>query len=152
LFDEADALFGKRAEVKDSHDRYANIEVGYLLQRMESFQGLAVLTTNVKSTLDKAFQRRLRFTIDFPFPDAAQRAAIWTRAFPEQVPTADLDPSRLASLNMAGGNIRNIAINAAFLAAEQGDSVSMAHVLQAARQEAAKAERPVAESEIRGWV
>jgi predicted nucleic acid-binding protein len=152
LFDEADALFGKRAEVKDSHDRYANIEVGYLLQRMESFQGLAVLTTNVKSTLDKAFQRRLRFTIDFPFPDAAQRAAIWARVFPEQVPTADLNPSRLASLNMAGGNIRNIAINAAFLAAEQGDSVSMAHVLQAARQEAAKAERPVAESEIRGWV
>jgi len=152
LFDEADALFGKRAEVKDSHDRYANIEVGYLLQRMESFQGLAVLTTNVKSTLDKAFQRRLRFTIDFPFPDAGQRAAIWTRAFPKQAPTADLNPARLASLNMAGGSIRNIAINAAFLAAEQGTGVSMAHVLLATRAEAAKVERPVVESEIRGWV
>jgi hypothetical protein len=152
LFDEADALFGKRAEVKDSHDRYANIEVGYLLQRMESFQGLAILTTNVKSTLDKAFQRRLRFTIDFPFPDAGQRAAIWTRAFPKQAPTADLDPTRLASLNMAGGSIRNIAVNAAFLAADQGTDVSMAHVLLATRAEAAKVERPVVESEIRGWV
>jgi SpoVK/Ycf46/Vps4 family AAA+-type ATPase len=152
LFDEADALFGKRAEVKDSHDRYANIEVGYLLQRMESFQGLAILTTNVKSTLDKAFQRRLRFTIDFPFPDAGQRAAIWTRAFPEQVPRADLDPSRLATLNMAGGNIRNIAINAAFLAAEEGTAVRMPHILQATRLEAAKVERPLVEAEIRGWI
>ena len=88
LFDEADALFGKRAEVKDSHDRYANIEVSYLLQRMESFQGLAILTTNLKSSLDKAFQRRLRFTVDFPFPDAAQREAIWARVFPAQTPTA----------------------------------------------------------------
>ena len=83
LFDEADALFGKRAEVKDSHDRYSNIEVGYLLQRMESFQGLAILTTNFKSSLDKAFQRRLRFSVDFPFPDAAQREAIWSKTFPE---------------------------------------------------------------------
>jgi SpoVK/Ycf46/Vps4 family AAA+-type ATPase len=152
LFDEADALFGKRAEVKDSHDRYANIEVGYLLQRMESFQGLAILTTNVKSALDKAFQRRLRFSIDFPFPDSGHRAEIWTRAFPEQAPTAEVDAVRLSSLNMAGGNIRNIAINAAFLAAAQEQSVSMAHVLQATRQEAAKVERPIAESEIRGWV
>ena len=152
LFDEADALFGKRAEVKDSHDRYANIEVGYLLQRMESFQGLAILTTNVKSALDKAFQRRLRFSIDFPFPDAEQRAEIWKRAFPEPAPIADVDAARLSTLNMAGGNIRNIAINAAFLAAEQEQPVSMAHVLQATRQEAAKVERPIAGSEIRGWV
>ena len=117
LFDEADALFGKRGEVKDSHDRYANIEVSYLLQRMESFQGLAILTTNLKSSLDKAFQRRLRFTIDFPFPDAAQREVIWSRVFPAQTPTKDLQPDRLAKLNMTGGNIRNIALNAAFLAA-----------------------------------
>jgi ATPase family protein associated with various cellular activities (AAA)/winged helix domain-containing protein len=151
LFDEADALFGKRSEVKDSHDRYANIEVGYLLQRMESFQGLAILTTNAKSTLDKAFQRRLRFSVDFPFPDAAHRAAIWTRVFPEQTPTAGLDPVRLASLNMAGGSIRNIAINAAFLAAEEHSAVGMAHVLQATRLEAVKIERPV-EAEIRGWI
>jgi len=106
----------------------------------------------VKSTLDKAFQRQLRFTIDFPFPDAGQRAAIWTRAFPKQAPTTGLDPTRLASLNMAGGSIRNIAINAAFLAAGQGTGVSMAHVLLATRAEAAKVERPVVESEIRGWV
>jgi ATP-dependent 26S proteasome regulatory subunit len=152
LFDEADALFGKRAEVKDSHDRYANIEVGYLLQRMESFQGLALLTTNLKSSLDKSFQRRLRFTIDFPFPDAAQREAIWTRVFPAQTPTRNLKPARLANLNMAGGNIRNIALNAAFLAAESGESVEMTHVLQAARLEAVKIERPLSEIETRGWV
>jgi hypothetical protein len=152
LFDEADALFGKRAEVKDSHDRYANIEVGYLLQRMESFQGLAILTTNLKSSLDKSFQRRLRFTVEFNFPDAAQRAAIWSRVFPGQTPTSDLDPVKLATLNMTGGNIRNIALNAAFLAAECNDSVRMTHLLQAAQLEAAKVERPIAEMETRGWV
>jgi hypothetical protein len=152
LFDEADALFGKRGEVKDSHDRYANIEVGYLLQRMESFQGLAILTTNYKSSLDKAFQRRLRFSVDFPFPDAAQREAIWTRVFPRQTPTHDLEPSRLATLNMTGGNIRNIALNAAFLAAESSQAVGMAHILQAAQLEAIKIERPIAEMETRGWV
>jgi len=152
LFDEADAIFGKRAEVKDSHDRYANIEVGYLLQRMESFQGLAVLTTNIKSSLDKAFQRRLRFLIDFPFPDATQRAAIWARAFPAKTPTERLLPERLANLHMPGGNIRNIAMNAAFLAAEEGTAVTMSHVLQATGLEAAKVERPIADVEIRGWV
>lgn len=152
LFDEADALFGKRAEVKDSHDRYANIEVGYLLQRMESFQGLAILTTNFKSSLDKAFQRRLRFCVDFPFPDAVQREAIWTHVFPEQTPTSALEPSQLASLNMTGGNIRNIALNAAFLAAESDGPVSMEHLLQATQLEAIKAERPIAEMETRGWI
>jgi predicted nucleic acid-binding protein len=152
LFDEADALFGKRAEVKDSHDRYANIEVGYLLQRMESFEGLAILTTNMKMALDKAFQRRLRFIVDFPFPDAQQRVAIWERAFPAETPTEALDAKRLASLNMAGGGIRNIAVNAAFLAAERGTPVRMSDVLAATRMEAAKVERPLVESEIRGWV
>jgi len=152
LFDEADAIFGRRAEVKDSHDRYANIEVGYLLQRMESFQGLAILTTNVKSALDRAFQRRLRFTIDFPFPGAAERQAIWLRAFPEETPTEGLEPALLASLNMAGGSIRNIALNAAFLAAEETGPVRMTHVLQATQFEAAKVERPIAEAEIRGWL
>jgi ATP-dependent 26S proteasome regulatory subunit len=152
LFDEADALFGKRAEVKDSHDRYANIEVGYLLQRMESFQGLAILTTNAKSALDKAFQRRLRFSVDFPFPDSTQREAIWSRAFPSQTPTSGLDSARLARLNMPGGNIRNIALNAAFFAAEQGSSVEMAHVLEATRLEAIKVERALSEMETRGWV
>jgi SpoVK/Ycf46/Vps4 family AAA+-type ATPase len=152
LFDEADALFGKRAEVKDSHDRYANIEVSYLLQRMENFQGLAILTTNLKTSLDKAFQRRLRFVVDFPFPDAVQREAIWNRIFPAQTPTERLNSKRLAQLNMTGGNIRNIALNAAFLAAEGGQTVQMMHVLQAARLEAIKAERPLSDAEIRGWL
>jgi hypothetical protein len=152
LFDEADALFGKRAEVKDSHDRYANIEVGYLLQRMESFLGLAILTTNMKSTLDKSFQRRLRFTVDFPFPDAMQRQEIWARVFPAQTPTKGLDYGRLAALNMTGGNIRNIALNAAFLAADAKAPVAMTHILQAAQLEAIKTERPIAEMETRGWV
>jgi hypothetical protein len=151
LFDEADAIFGKRAEVKDSHDRYANIEVGYLLQRMENFEGLAVLTTNMKSSLDRSFQRRLRFTVDFPFPDAAHRRAIWTRAFPGQTPTEGLDPALLANLSMSGGSIRNIALNAAFLAADQNSPVRMAHVLTAAQLEAVTVERPLSEAETRGW-
>jgi hypothetical protein len=152
VFDEADALFGKRSEVKDSHDRYANIEVSYLLQRMEAYQGLAILTTNSKSALDKAFQRRLRFTVNFPFPDATQREAIWKGIFPQKTPTLGLNNSRLAQLNVAGGNIRNIALNAAFLAAESNAPVQMVHVLQAARLEAQKIERPLSEAEIRGWV
>jgi hypothetical protein len=152
LFDEADALFGKRSEVKDSHDRYANIDVGYLLQRMETFQGLAILTTNLKSSLDRSFQRRLRFTVTFPFPDAAQREAIWGRVFPAKTATEGLAPKRLAQLSMAGGNIRNIAMNGAFLAAADGRPVGMAHLLRAAQQEADKIDRPLADSEIRGWV
>ena len=152
LFDEADALFGKRSEVKDSHDRYANIEVSYLLQRMEEYRGLAVLTTNLKSALDTAFLRRLRFVVQFPFPDAAHRAAIWQAVFPPGVPTQGLDWHRLASLRVAGGNIRNIALNAAFLAADAGQSVGMAHVLAAARSEYAKLERPLTPTEVAGWV
>ncbi|MBV9764992.1 MAG: ATP-binding protein [Acidobacteriaceae bacterium] len=152
LFDEADALFGKRSEVKDSHDRYANIEVSYLLQRMEAYQGLAILTTNLKASLDRSFQRRLRFIVNFPFPDAAYREAIWSRIFPPNTPTENLDPRRLSQLNVAGGNIRNIALNAAFLAAELNQPVSMTHVLAAARLESEKIERPLSAAEIRGWV
>jgi hypothetical protein len=152
LFDEADALFGKRGEVKDSHDRYANIEVGYLLQRMEAYQGLAVLTTNLRSSMDKAFQRRLRFTVHFPFPDAAQREAIWSRVFPAATPTRDLDWKKLAQLNVTGGNIRNIALNAAFLAAQAGGPVEMMHLAEAARLEAQKMERPLSAAEVKGWV
>ncbi|HEY0760124.1 MAG TPA: AAA family ATPase [Acidisarcina sp.] len=152
LFDEADALFGKRAEVKDSHDRYSNIEVSYLLQRMEAYSGLAVLTTNLKTSLDRAFQRRLRFVINFPFPDAAQREAIWRHIFPGQTPTESLDYARLAQLNVAGGNIRNVALTAAFLAAESGSAVRMTHLLEAAQIEAQKIERPLSPAETRGWV
>jgi ATP-dependent 26S proteasome regulatory subunit len=151
LFDEADALFGKRSEVRDSHDRYANIEVSYLLQRMESYAGLAILTTNLKQALDPAFLRRLRFVVQFPFPDASQRAEIWRRTFPELLPRYELDVHRLSQLNVAGGNIRNIALNAAFLAASNGGAVTMAHLLQASRGEYAKLEKPLSEAEIRGW-
>ena len=152
LFDEADALFGKRSEVRDSHDRYANIEVGYLLQRIEAYQGLAVLTTNLKSAIDTAFQRRLRFTVHFPFPDAALREAIWKTVFPTATPTQNLDHKKLAQLNMTGGNIRNIAVNAAFLAAGAGTPVHMANLMEAAKLEALKIERPLSDAETRGWV
>jgi hypothetical protein len=151
LFDEADALFGKRSEVKDSHDRYANIEVGYLLQRMESYGGLAVLTTNMKQNLDQAFMRRIRFVVEFPFPGAEERAAIWQRVFPAALPQEGLEPARLAQMNLPGGAIRNVALNAAFLAAADGQVVRPAHVLAAARSEYAKLEKPLTGSETRGW-
>ena len=147
LFDEADALFGKRSEVKDSHDRYANVEVSYLLQRMESYRGLAVLTTNQKSALDQAFLRRLRYLVTFPFPDAAARAEIWARVFPVATPTQGLDPAKLARMNLAGGSIRSIALNASFLAAGAGGPVRLEHVRSAARREYAKLEKPFTASE-----
>lgn len=152
LFDEADALFGKRSEVKDSHDRYANIEISYLLQRMEAYSGLAILTTNLRSNLDAAFLRRLRFVVEFPFPDATSRAEIWRRAFPAATPTDRLDPVKLARLTITGGNIRNIALHAAFLAAGAGRAVEPGDVLQAARTECAKAERTLSDVEVRDWV
>lgn len=151
LFDEADALFGKRSEVKDSHDRYANIEVSYLLQRMEDYRGLAILTTNMKSALDQAFLRRIRFVIQFPFPDFAQRAEIWRRVFPPATPTQEVEPALLARLNIAGGNIRNIALGAAFLAAEEGTPVRMCHLRRAAQNEYAKLEKPLTSAELGGW-
>jgi len=152
LFDEADALFGKRTEVKDSHDRHANVEVSYLLQRMEAYQGLAILTTNLKDSLDKAFLRRIRFVIKFPFPDAKQRAEIWQRIFPSQTPTEDLEVSLLGKLSVAGGNIRNIALNAAFVAADAGEPVMMKHILAAAKSEYVKLEQALTDTEVKGWV
>lgn len=152
LFDEADALFGKRSEVKDSHDRYANIEVSYLLQRMEAYRGLAILTTNLRSAIDDAFLRRIRFVVQFPFPDVTQRMEIWRRMFPATLPTAGLDPARLAQLNIPGGNIRNIALNAAFLAADAGEPVQMKHLLRAAQGEYGKLEKTLTGSEVGGWI
>ncbi len=148
FFDEADALFGKRSEVKDSHDRYANIEVSYLLQRMEAYTGLAILATNMRSALDPAFVRRLRFIVDFPFPDAAGRAEIWSKVFPAGTPCDGIDVIRLGRMAVAGGNIRNIAVNAAFLAADAAAPVGMPHLLQAARAEYAKLERPQGEIDL----
>lgn len=152
LFDEADALFGKRTEVKDSHDRHANVEVSYLLQRMEAYRGLAILTTNLKASLDQAFLRRIRFVVQYPFPDANQRLEIWRRIFPKQTPIENLDFQKLAKLSVAGGNIRNIALNAAFLAAEVDEPVRMKHLLQSARSEYMKLERALTEVEVKGWV
>ncbi|NJK75297.1 MAG: AAA family ATPase [Microcoleus sp. SU_5_6] len=152
LFDEADAIFGKRSDVKDSHDRYANMEVSYLLQRMESYQGLAILTTNLKDSLDTAFLRRIRFVVKYTFPDAKDRAEIWRRIFPKNTPTAGLDFVKLARLNVAGGNIRNIALNAAFMAADAGEPVMMKHLSIAARTEYVKLERTLTDAEIKGWL
>jgi hypothetical protein len=151
LFDEADALFGKRSEVKDSHDRYANIEVSYLLQRMEVYRGLAILTTNQKAALDPAFRRRLRFIVEFPFPDLGQREAIWRRIFPAETPVDQIDYGNLARLNVPGGVIRNIALNAAFLASAEDAPIGMRHLLRAARTEAGKRERPMSPTEVLGW-
>jgi hypothetical protein len=151
LFDEADALFGKRSEVKDSHDRYANLEISYLLQRMESYRGLAILTTNMKHALDPAFLRRLRFIVQFPFPDAADRRRMWERVFPKQAPVGALDYGLIAQLNVAGGVIRNIATHAAFLAADEGTEIGPSHIFRAARVEYAKIDRPLTPAETAGW-
>ncbi|MEO7913046.1 MAG: ATP-binding protein [Roseiflexaceae bacterium] len=142
FFDEADALFGKRSEVKDSHDRYANIEINYLLQRMESYQGLAILATNMKSALDPAFMRRIRFVVEFRPHGLAERKAIWERIFPPETRTEGLDFDRLARLALNGGSINNVAINTAFLAAQAGTPVTMPLVLEAGRAEFVKLKRP----------
>src|SRR4051812_5934723 len=145
LFDEADALFGKRTEVRDSHDRYANLEVSFLLQKMEEYRGLAILTTNQKAALDPAFMRRLRFVVQFPFPGEREREAIWRRMFPPETPTENLDFARLARIGVVGGHIRSIAVNAAFRAAADGGVVRMSHLGAATRAEYAKLERPLTE-------
>jgi ATPase family associated with various cellular activities (AAA) len=149
LFDEADALFGRRSEVKDSHDRYANIEVNYLLQRMEDYRGVAVLTTNQRQALDQAFLRRLRFVVQFPFPPQHERALLWERAFPARTPVGDLDLDRLTKLAATGGMIRNIALNAAFCAAGRQTPVTTELVLEMARIEFRKHRLPVSDADFR---
>jgi len=151
LFDEADALFGKRSEVRDSHDRYANVEISYLLQRMEAYHGLAILTSNMSEAIDAAFLRRLRFVVKFPFPDRVHRVEIWRRIFPARTPTDALDLDRLSRLSISGGNIRSIALNAAFAAADAEEPVRMEHLLRAARFEYEKLEKPLTEAELGGW-
>jgi ATP-dependent 26S proteasome regulatory subunit len=118
---------------------------------MEAYRGLAVLTTNMKSALDGAFLRRIRFVVQFPFPDAGQRAEIWRRCFPAEAPREGIDFARLSRLHLPGGNIRNIALQAAFLAADRGSPMGMGHLLQAARAEYAKLERPLTDAETGGW-
>jgi AAA+ superfamily predicted ATPase len=137
FFDEADALFGKRSEVRDSHDRYANIEISYLLQKMEDYEGVAILATNLRQNLDEAFVRRLAFSIHFPFPDEADRRRIWDGIWPDGISLAkDVDLDLLArQFKLSGGNIKNIALAAAFLAAADGGIVNMSHLLHATRRE-----------------
>jgi hypothetical protein len=144
FFDEADALFGQRTEVKDAHDRYANIEIDYLLQRLEQFNGLAVLATNRKGEIDSAFLRRIRFIVDFTQPGPAERQALWRRALPERAPDGEafldsIDWDLLANrLNMTGSDIKSAALSAAFLARAEGTRIGMKHLVHAARRELAK--------------
>ena len=137
LFDEADALFGKRSEVKDARDRYANIEVGYLLQKMEEYEGIAIFTTNLGNNIDDAFVRRLRFIIGFPFPKEPERHQIWQKIFPDKTPrSVDLDLEFIARcFKIASGNIRNIALAAAFCAAAEASEITMPHLIQTTRRE-----------------
>ena len=137
FFDEADALFGKRSEVKDAHDRYANIEVGYLLQKMDEYEGIAILATNLRENMDDAFIRRLQLIVEFPFPGEAERRRIWAGIFPREAPlAAAVDFERLArEVRLSGGKIRNIALAAAFQAASGGGVIGMPELLDAARRE-----------------
>lgn len=150
FFDEADALFGKRSQVRDAHDRHANIEISYLLQRMESFDGVTILATNLQANLDEAFLRRLHFVLSIPFPKAKARHHIWQTLFPPEVPRApDLDFGLMAErFKLAGGNIRNIIVSATYLAAADGGQVTMAHLLHGTRRELHKMGRLVNETDL----
>ena len=154
FFDEADALFGKRSEVRDSHDRYANIEISYLLQKMEQYDGLAILATNLRQNLDEAFLRRLAFNIIFPFPDAADRRRIWQVIWPAETPLGDdVDFEFLAhQFKLSGGQIKNIALAAAHLAAAEKKRVSMSHLRHAIRREFQKLGKILSEAELSGSI
>lgn len=150
LFDEADSLFGKRTEVKESRDRYANIEVGYLLQKMEEYEGIAILTTNVRSNIDDAFVRRLRFIVEFPLPTEKQRRQIWEKIWPNTTPRSpQIDLDFLArKFEIGGANIRNVALAATFLAADEGIPVNMSHLIRAIRREYQKMGKILMEEEL----
>jgi SpoVK/Ycf46/Vps4 family AAA+-type ATPase len=150
FFDEADALFGKRSEVKDAHDRYANIEISYLLQKMEEYQGITILATNLRKNMDQAFVRRMAFTVHFPFPEEGDRLRIWKSIWPSETPRAkDLDLAFMArQFKLAGGNIRNIVVAAAYLAAEDGQMIDMEHLIQATKRELQKIGKVVVEREF----
>jgi SpoVK/Ycf46/Vps4 family AAA+-type ATPase len=137
FFDEADALFGKRTEVSDAHDRYANIETSFLLQKMEEYEGVVILATNFRSNMDEAFTRRIRFIVEFPFPDEESRCRIWKTHFPPEAPVSkEIDYRLLArQFQVSGGNIRNIVLNAAFIAAQNGGTIEMEHIYNGARRE-----------------
>lgn len=150
FFDEADALFGKRSEVKDAHDRYANIEIGYLLQKMEEYDGIAILATNLRQNMDEAFVRRIQSVVEFPFPDEKLREQIWIKIFPAQAPLSkDIDYAFLSrSFRIAGGNIKNVALTAAFYAAEKGSEIAMEHLVVALKRELQKMGKLCVESDF----
>ena len=137
FFDEADAIFGKRSEVRDSHDRYANIEIAYLLQKMEEYQGIVILATNLSKNLDEAFARRMHFSVEFPFPEEGDRFRIWQKAFPEVAPLSqDIDLAFMArQFKITGGNIKNITLSAAFLAVEDSGMITMEYLIHATKRE-----------------
>jgi SpoVK/Ycf46/Vps4 family AAA+-type ATPase len=151
FFDEADALFGKRSEVRDSHDRYANVEISYLLQKMEEYQGISILATNLRQNIDDAFMRRLQAVVEFPFPDEEYRTRIWKNVFPAQAPIApEVDFQALAhAVQLAGGNIKNMALTAAFYAAAEGSMVRIEHLIQASHREHQKIGRRWDETGLR---
>jgi SpoVK/Ycf46/Vps4 family AAA+-type ATPase len=139
FFDEADALFGKRSEIKDAHDRYANIEIAYLLQKMEEHEGTVILASNFRKNIDDAFLRRLHFTIEFPLPDESSREMIWLATFPAETPLGDdVNFAFLSKFKFTGGNIKNIALTASFLAAEDSNMVGMEHLIKATKRELQK--------------
>jgi SpoVK/Ycf46/Vps4 family AAA+-type ATPase len=131
FFDEADALFGKRTEVKDTHDRYANVEISYLLQKMEEHKGIAILATSHKKDVDDSFLRRMQFIVEFPFPNEECRLEIWKKVFPENTPKDDIDFDFLSKLKLSGGEIRDIAVTAAFLSAENSDRITLKQIIKA---------------------
>lgn len=153
LFDEADAVFGKRSDVKDSHDRYANVEVAYLLQRMERFDGVAILTTNLRSNLDDAFTRRLDAVVDFPVPDVDDRLRLWELHLPISVPREDdLDLAFLAQrFRISGGNVRNICLTGAYLAAAEDRALRMTDLIHGTAREYQKLGRLCVEAEFGPW-
>jgi AAA+ superfamily predicted ATPase len=151
LFDEADTLFGRRSEVRDSRDRHANLQVGYLLQRLETYRGVAVLTSNLPGSMDPAFSRRLAYVVHFTLPDRGQRREIWRRTIPPRTPTAALDLDRLARLSLSGGQIRTVSLNAAMIAADREEPLSMRHIALAVRTEFAKQQRTAPLAEMADW-
>lgn len=152
LFDEADALFSKRTQVSGSNDKFANAQVSYLLQRLEAYKGLAILTSNLKDAFDQAFIRRIRFVIQFPFPEKAERAKIWQNLLPDGAPVEDVDVQKLALLSVSGGEIKNISLNACIDAAAKKQPLSMRHYLKATKNEFLKQDKSLPVQEVRGWV
>ncbi|UCC16079.1 MAG: ATP-binding protein, partial [Dehalococcoidales bacterium] len=154
FFDEADAIFGKRSEVKDAHDRYANIEIAYLLQKMDEYEGMVILATNLRNNIDDAFSRRMHFTLEFPIPDESDRNRIWNSIFPPEAPLDDnLDFVFIArQFRITGGNIKNIALGAAFLAAQNGNIINMNNVIRAIKREYQKMGKLCTEDEFAEYI